>query len=70
MCSQFVFVLQTKIKRAAPLLVNVRVTGHMRCHFTDVLPQPNSPPDYVFRTSQSPERTTLEAKLTVTQVAV
>ena len=36
MCSQFVFVLQTKIKRAAPVLVNVKTIRHMRYHFTDV----------------------------------
>ena len=27
--------------------------GHLRYHLTDVPPQPNSPPDYVLRTSQS-----------------
>ena len=26
--------------------------GHLRYHLTDVPPQPNSPPDYVLRTSQ------------------
>ena len=28
--------------------------GHLRYHLTDVPPQPNSPPDYVFRTDQPP----------------
>ena len=27
--------------------------GHLRYHLTDVPPQPNSPPDCVFRTNQS-----------------
>ena len=27
--------------------------GHLRYHLTDVPPQPNSPPDYVFCTNQS-----------------
>ena len=44
--------------------------GHLRYHLTDVPPQPNSPPDYVFRTDQPPEETTLKPKLTVMQVSV
>ena len=30
--------------------------GHLRYHLTDVPPQPNSPPDNVFRTDQPSER--------------
>ena len=30
--------------------------GHLRYHLTDVPPQPNSPPDYVFRTDQPSRR--------------
>ena len=38
--------------------------GHLRYHLTDVPPQPNSPPDYVFRTNQLPKEATLNQKLT------
>ena len=44
--------------------------GHLRYHLTDVPPQPNSPPDCVFRTDQPSEETTLNPKLTVTQASV
>ena len=44
--------------------------GHLRYHLTDVPPQPNSPPDYVFRTDQTPRKTTLKLKLTVMQASV
>ena len=44
--------------------------GHLRYHLTDVPPQPNSPPDYVFRTDQQSKETTLNPKLAVTQVSV
>ena len=44
--------------------------GHLRYHLTDVPPQPNSPPDNVFRTDQPSKKTTLDPKLTVTQVSV
>uniref|UniRef100_A0A7S3L054 Regulator of rDNA transcription protein 15 n=1 Tax=Amphora coffeiformis TaxID=265554 RepID=A0A7S3L054_9STRA len=44
--------------------------GHLRYHFTDVPPQPNSPPDYVFRTDQPSKEMTLDPKLAVTQVSV
>ena len=37
--------------------------GHLRYHLTDVPPQPNSPPDYVFRTDQPPRWATLNPKL-------
>ena len=37
--------------------------GHLRYHLTDVPPQPNSPPDYVFRTDQLPKEATLNQKL-------
>jgi hypothetical protein len=30
--------------------------GHLRYRLTDVPPQPNSPPDYVFRLDQGNER--------------
>ena len=59
MFSQFVFVLKIKIKQASPfgpheISVLIELTlGHLRYHLTDVPPQPNSPPDYVFRTDQS-----------------
>ena len=46
------------------------ILGHLRYLLTDVPPQPNSPPDYVFRTDQPPEETTLNPKLTVTQASV
>ena len=44
--------------------------GHLRYHFTDVPPQPNSPPDYVFRTDQPSKETTLNPKPTVMRVSV
>ena len=44
--------------------------GHLRYHLTDVPPQPNSPPDYVFRTDQPSKKTTLDPILAVTQVSV
>ena len=44
--------------------------GHLRYHLTDVPPQPNSPPDYVFRTDQPSKKTTLNPKLTVMQGSV
>ena len=44
--------------------------GHLRYHLTDVPPQPNSPPDYVFRTDQPSIQMTLDPKLAVTQVSV
>ena len=34
--------------------------GHLRYHLTDVPPQPNSPPDYVFRIDQPVRKPTLE----------
>ncbi len=44
--------------------------GHLRYHLTDVPPQPNSPPDYVFRTNQPSKETILKPKLAVLQVSV
>ena len=44
--------------------------GHLRYHLTDVPPQPNSPPDYVFRTDQTSKETTLDPKLAAMQVSV
>ena len=44
--------------------------GHLRYHLTDVPPQPNSPPDYVFHTDQPSKKTTLDPKLAMTQVSV
>ena len=38
--------------------------GHLRYCLTDVPPQPNSPPDYVFRTDQPSGWTTLNPELT------
>ena len=46
------------------------ILGHLRYCLTDVPPQPNSPPDYVFRTDEPPEETTLNPKLAVMQVSV
>ena len=37
--------------------------GHLRYLLTDVPPQPNSPPDYVFRTDQPPGWATLKPTL-------
>ena len=37
--------------------------GHLRYHLTDVPPQPNSPPDYVFCTNQPEKSPTLILKL-------
>ena len=44
--------------------------GHLRYRLTDVPPQPNSPPDYVFHTDQPSEETILDPNLAVTQVSV
>ena len=44
--------------------------GHLRYHLTDVPPQPNSPPDYVFRTNQLPQVVTLNPKLAVMRALV
>ena len=44
--------------------------GHLRYHLTDVPPQPNSPPDNVFRTDQPSKETTLNLKPAVMQVSV
>ena len=44
--------------------------GHLCYLLTDVPPQPNSPPDYVFRTDQPSKKTTLNPKLTVMQASV
>ena len=56
MLSQFVFTLKIKIKRAFTLLFYMRFLfslrlplGHLCYRLTDVPPQPNSPPDAVFR---------------------
>ena len=62
MISQFVFVLKIKIKLSfSPfglheISVLIELTlGHLRYRLTDVPPQPNSPPDYVFCTDQPAE---------------
>ena len=44
--------------------------GHLRYHLTDVPPQPNSPPDYVFRTDQPSKETTLNPKPARMRVSV
>ena len=44
--------------------------GHLRYLLTDVPPQPNSPPDYVFRTDQPPRWATLNPKLAEMRVSV
>ena len=38
--------------------------GHLRYRLTDVPPQPNSPPDNVFRTDRQPREATLDPKPT------
>ena len=60
MLSQFVFVLKIKIKWSLwpfPLheisVLIETILGHLRYLLTDVPPQPNSPPDYVFNTGCS-----------------
>ena len=65
MLSQFVFVLKMRIKQAfspfGPHEISVLIEltlGHLRYRLTDVPPQPNSPPDCVFRTNQSSIGTT------------
>ena len=75
MFSQLVFVLRSKIKQACPLFL-----VHMRFLFslslpedtclTHVPPQPNSPPDYVFRTDQLPKEVRLKQKTHTMQVSV
>ena len=59
MFSQFVFVLEIKNQASfspfGPHKISVLIEftlGHLRYHLTDVPPQPNSPPDYVFHTDQ------------------
>lgn len=42
----------------------------LRYHLTDALPQPNSPPDYVFRTDQLPKETTVKSKTHMIQASV
>ena len=61
MLSQFVFVLKIKIKWSLwpfPLheisVLIETILGHLRYLLTDVPPQPNSPPDYVFNTGHPP----------------
>ena len=44
--------------------------GHLRYHLTDVPPQPNSPPDNVFRTDQPKKDLTFNQKPAVMQVSV
>ena len=44
--------------------------GHLRYHLTDVPPQPNSPPDYVFHADQPTKKLTLDPKLAMMQVSV
>ena len=72
MFSQFVFVLKIKIKWSLwpfPLheisVLIETILGHLRYLLTDVPPQPNSPPDYVFCTNQSEQAPTLILKPTV-----
>ena len=59
MLSQFVFVLKIKIKWSLwpfpPHEISVlieTILGHLRYLLTDVPPQPNSPPDCVFKTGR------------------
>ncbi|KAK8534874.1 hypothetical protein V6N13_089232 [Hibiscus sabdariffa] len=60
--SRFVFVLEIRIKRAFTLFVPHEISvlvelilGHLRYLLTDVPPQPNSPPDNVFRPDRPAE---------------
>ena len=46
------------------VLVELTV-GHLRYHLTDVPPQPNSLPDYVFRTNRMLNKTRLQQELNV-----
>ena len=41
------------------------ILGHLRYHLTDVPPQPNSPPDYVFCTNHPGQAPSLNLKLAV-----
>ena len=59
MLSQFVFVLKIKIKwslwpfpQQEISVLFETILGHLRYLLTDVPPQPNSPPDYVFNTGR------------------
>ena len=62
MLSQFVFVLKIKIKwslwpfplHEISVLIEI-ILGHLRYLLTDVPPQPNSPPDNVFRPDRPAE---------------
>ena len=67
MLSQFVFVLKIKIKWSLwpfpPHEISVlieTILGHLRYLLTDVPPQPNSPPDYVFNTGRTTRRQCLK----------
>jgi hypothetical protein len=67
MLSQFVFVLKIKIKWSLwpfPLheisVLIETILGHLRYLLTDVPPQPNSPPDYVFKTGHPPRMENLK----------
>ena len=72
MLSQFVFVLKIKIKWSLwpfPLheisVLIETILGHLRYLLTDVPPQPNSPPDVVFRVARRHRKRTdliLESK--------
>ena len=44
--------------------------GHLRYGLTDVPPQPNSPPDNVFRTDQPTKEQTLHPKPAVMQLSL
>ena len=46
------------------------ILGHLRYDLTDVPPQPNSPPDNVFRTDQPKKDLTFNQKPAVMQVSV
>ena len=79
MGSVFTFCIRTENQNQAgvppfgPHEISVLIVftlGHLRYHLTDVPPQPNSPPDYVFRTDQPSKKTTLNPKLAVMQVSV
>ena len=60
-----------RVSDLSSLRTKIELTlGHLRYHLTDVPPQPNSPPDYVFRTDQPSRETTLKPKLTVMQASV
>ena len=74
---QFAIILNIKVKHALPLfgqhVVSILIEialRQLRCHLTDVPPQPNSPPSCVCHPDQQSKRLHLGPKLTVAQVSL